>query len=403
MNIRDCYAALEIHDGADKEEIRQAYRDLVTIWHPDQYQENTRLQEKATEKLKELNTAYDTLMALTKAHRAGPGRHQDAPERRTAAYTAPRASPQAATLKRKHPVSLWLLLLAAVAITAMALYLQLPFPMPGKAKQDPYTQGQSSTHVLAAARLAPEQVERLQRELLLMGYDSGPADGKMGPKTIKTAQQFAVDFQVIPGSSVVDSLLAESSRQAAVTRIHADWPKIARSRDFDHWIENQTITTPDICRDVLSKGSTTQMRNLIDSYVFDKEKPEPKDTPKTGILKKRFHRGMAPLKIKTRHDGRHFFVKLLEQPDQKEVLTTFIRSGDKLKLHIPVGVYALKYAVGNTWYGDRWLFGSETVFSRIQKDIEFSFEGNEISGYSIELYIEPRLLSKNTRDYTFDF
>jgi hypothetical protein len=290
-----------------------------------------------------------------------------------------------------------------VAITALALYLQLPFPMPGKAKQNPYTQGQSSTHVLAKAQLNPAQVENLQQELLLMGYDSGPADGRMGPKTIRAAQRFAMDFRVNRGSDFVASLLAESSRQAAVTRFHADWPKMARSRDFERWIENQTITSPDICRVVLSQGSTAQLTNLIDSYVFDKEKPESKDTPQTGILKKRFHRGMAPLKIKTRYEGRHFFVKLLEQPDQKEVLTTFIRSGDMLKLHIPVGVYAVKYAVGDTWYGDRWLFGSETVYSRIENDIEFSFENNEISGYSIELYIEPRLLSEKTKTYTFDF
>ena len=63
MNLKQCYAALEIHERADKDRIRQAYRDLVTIWHPDQYQENPRLQEKATEKLKELNAAYATLMA----------------------------------------------------------------------------------------------------------------------------------------------------------------------------------------------------------------------------------------------------------------------------------------------------------------------------------------------------
>ena len=43
------------------------------------------------------------------------------------------------------------------------------------------------------------------------------------------------------------------------------------------------------------------------------------------------------------------------------------------------------------------------MFSRLEEDIEFSFEGNEISGYSIELYIEPRLLSKKSKGYTFDF
>ena len=112
---------------------------------------------------------------------------------------------------------------------------------------------------------------------------------------------------------------------------------------------------------------------------------------------------MAPLKIRIRDEGRHFFIKLLNQPDQKETLTAFIRSGNTLKRHIPLGVYTLKYAVGNTWYGKRWLFGSETVYSRLKDDIEFSFEGNQISGYSIELYTEPKLMSKKTRYYAFDF
>jgi hypothetical protein len=74
-----------------------------------------------------------------------------------------------------------------------------------------------------------------------------------------------------------------------------------------------------------------------------------------------------------------------------------------LELRIPLGVYALKYAVGSTWYGTQWLFGSETVYGRIEKDVAFTVEDNEISGYSIELYIKPMLLSKHARDYAFDF
>ena len=145
------------------------------------------------------------------------------------------------------------------------------------------------------------------------------------------------------------------------------------------------------------------MINLSDSYFFHKAPSEPKPLPETGILEKRFHRGMAPLKIKARNEGRHFLVKLLEHPSQKEVLTTFVRSGDKIALHIPQGVYVLKYAVGTTWYGSRWLFGSQTVFGRVEKHIEFSFAGNQISGYSIELYTEPKLLSQKAGDYAFDF
>lgn len=402
MNLKQCYATLEVHHNADKGEIRQAYRDLVIIWHPDQYQETPRLQKKATEKLKELNTAHDTLMVYLEARPAkpaNPANHQGTPEKQA----KPRANHRAGQQKRKSPFALWIVLLAAVAITALALCSRWPFPLPGKTRQGSIANEGSSIHALATARLDLEQIVGLQQDLALMGYDSGPADGKMGPQTITAVQQFAMDFQVDRGGNFVDALLATSSRQAAVTRIHADWPEVSKSRGFQNWIENQNIASPDVCRNVLASGSTAQVTNLIHSFMFDREAPEPIKLPETGIVEKRFYQGMAPLTIKTRNEGLHFFIKLLELPEQKEVLATFIRSGDMLKLRIPLGVYALKYAVGNTWYGTRWLFGSKTVYSRIEKDIAFTFGGSEISGYSIELYVKPTPLSKKNRSYAFDF
>ena len=400
MNLKQCYATLEIHEHASKEEIRQAYRDLVTIWHPDQYQGNPRLQEKATEKLKELNAAYETLAANDSSGPSSPARHQRAPEKRTKASTR---NAQTRPLRKKRPLAVWIILLIAATVTALVLYSRWPFPLPGSTRQNTMVNGSSSIHALATAVLTSEQIAGLQRELVLMGYNSGPVDGKLGPRTLKAAQQFAMDFMVSRNGDFVESLLAESSHQAAITRIHTDWPGIFKSRDFHNWIDLQKITAPDICREVLASGSAVQVSNLVSSYLFNTEKPDALELPKTGIVQKRFHQGMAPLNINIRPEGRHFFIKLLKMPEQKEVLSTFIRSGGKLNLRIPLGVYALKYAVGDTWYGIPWLFGSETVFSRIEKDIVFSFEGTEISGYSIELYIEPKLLSKSAKTYAFDF
>ena len=57
-----CYRILEIEPGSSQEDISQAYKDLVFIWHPDRIpKDNHRLQEKAQAKLKELNHARDTL------------------------------------------------------------------------------------------------------------------------------------------------------------------------------------------------------------------------------------------------------------------------------------------------------------------------------------------------------
>jgi hypothetical protein len=55
------YQVLEIEAGASQAEIKQAYKDLATIWHPDRFSDNPRLQQKAEEKLKQINAAYEFL------------------------------------------------------------------------------------------------------------------------------------------------------------------------------------------------------------------------------------------------------------------------------------------------------------------------------------------------------
>ena len=55
------YQILGLNPGTSEEEIKQAYKDLVNVWHPDRFLNNPRLREKANEKLKEINEAYNKL------------------------------------------------------------------------------------------------------------------------------------------------------------------------------------------------------------------------------------------------------------------------------------------------------------------------------------------------------
>jgi hypothetical protein len=61
MNRTECYQILGVKPGASNAEIKTAYRDLVKVWHPDRFTSNPRLQEKASETMKQVNVAYDTL------------------------------------------------------------------------------------------------------------------------------------------------------------------------------------------------------------------------------------------------------------------------------------------------------------------------------------------------------
>lgn len=58
--MKNYYAVLGVRENASKEEIRNAYRELVKKYHPDKYQNNP-LSDLAEEKLKEINEAYDYL------------------------------------------------------------------------------------------------------------------------------------------------------------------------------------------------------------------------------------------------------------------------------------------------------------------------------------------------------
>lgn len=57
-DIVKCFELLGLGPEASMEEVKQAYRDLVKVWHPDRFTHDPKLQAKAQEKLKEINEAY---------------------------------------------------------------------------------------------------------------------------------------------------------------------------------------------------------------------------------------------------------------------------------------------------------------------------------------------------------
>jgi len=72
---------LGIEGGASRAEVKQAYRDLVHVWHPDRFAQNPRLQKKAESMLKEINAAYEKVQAGCRPAAAAPrSRKQPQPQ-----------------------------------------------------------------------------------------------------------------------------------------------------------------------------------------------------------------------------------------------------------------------------------------------------------------------------------
>ncbi len=92
MDIQRCFEILEIDPDADADEAKQAYKDLVNIWHPDRFSSNPRLQKKSEDKLKEINIAYETIHRVLSSQKTG----SPSPAQQNGSPKTPRTAPDSA-------------------------------------------------------------------------------------------------------------------------------------------------------------------------------------------------------------------------------------------------------------------------------------------------------------------
>jgi DnaJ domain len=104
LQAREALDVLALRPGATSAEIKEAYRDLVKVWHPDRFGNDPRLRQKAEAKLKEINEAYDLLQRepvpaeTYSASSEGPKSSAYG-----ATYAVPYARPQHWSTRPQHP------------------------------------------------------------------------------------------------------------------------------------------------------------------------------------------------------------------------------------------------------------------------------------------------------------
>ena len=65
MSMNDPYQVLGVSPSATDEEVKTAYRNLARKYHPDVYA-GTDMEDLASEKMKEVNEAYDAILDMRK-------------------------------------------------------------------------------------------------------------------------------------------------------------------------------------------------------------------------------------------------------------------------------------------------------------------------------------------------
>jgi curved DNA-binding protein CbpA len=89
VDLKQSFEILELNPDASADEVQQAYKDLVNIWHPDRFATNPRLRRKAETKLKEINRAYAMVNSFLSS---GPDALEATQKQQ---YKEPRATEQA--------------------------------------------------------------------------------------------------------------------------------------------------------------------------------------------------------------------------------------------------------------------------------------------------------------------
>jgi hypothetical protein len=130
-DLSKAYELLGVKPGVSSGELKAAHRDLAKVWHPDRFVHDPRLQEKAQEKLKEINEAYELLSSGKTPRRAPPP-----PRAAETVYTAPfvpvvtvdsRSAPRRGSWKSTLVV---LLFLAVFGVTTKVLLDRRSKPQP---------------------------------------------------------------------------------------------------------------------------------------------------------------------------------------------------------------------------------------------------------------------------------
>jgi curved DNA-binding protein CbpA len=116
---------LALKPGATPAEIKEAYRDLVKVWHPDRFGSDPRLRQKAEDKLTQINDAYRTLQSGGGAAEAEKGvgsRNRDASSGySTGVGPMPRSSGARGGWGARYPG--WIFGLVGVVLGSVAGYL----------------------------------------------------------------------------------------------------------------------------------------------------------------------------------------------------------------------------------------------------------------------------------------
>lgn len=279
-----------------------------------------------------------------------------------------------------------------------------------------------------------ERVKEIQSILRDLGFQPGPTDGQYGPKTAEAIKRFQEE-NGMPQDGVPSATLLNTLHQSKATTSAAE----ADTRRATNIVNNSDSVAHKLFRiefysglvqnadTVYERGDFYQIQDGRRVYSVRKDlvkaiheydyvpseptsnsapsrpteptepstaPPQPQPIPANGtVVRYTDAPAVAPLEIVTRGGQGHYYVKLTVPGRKDPVISVFVRSGERAEIEVPLGTFELKYATGESWFGENYLFGEWTRYSKANDLFHFRKEGNDefgydYLGYTIELYLQ---------------
>lgn len=116
----------------------------------------------------------------------------------------------------------------------------------------------------------------------------------------------------------------------------------------------------------------------------------PIKTPPTGIYQLyTADQFVAPFQIINHKDNKIYLLKFTNIENETTAFTIFLNKNENLDIKVPLGIYEISYASGDTWYGDIELFGTSTNYQKYDETYNFYINSQGYQGYYIDM--EPQI------------
>lgn len=400
MDVKHAFKLLELDETATLSEVKLAYRDLASVWHPDRHLHNPRLTSKALARMQELNKAVEVAskyLTSTADERPQQRNQEAACSEQTSCQEcghplnagqgglcssclASKPGQQGQKTESTFHINYDLLAIARVLATGglAAIFVGLVLLVVYGGIFSGHGSEESNRDISAGLG-APaggqreltkkfevdhfnvyEQYEllQLQRDLAAIGYTVGPVDGIIGPLTLEAVNRLYSDFFALTPIAEPGDVLRFAGIHSQVAAVYGDWKEIACSGLLEEWMKQQT----EHFQYVPAGDDPRRLIRLLDLFSFDRADPAALPLPATEVLYTAAGEEKGnELLISARTATGHQLIKVVDPTTGRVLQVAFVRSGQVLITSLPVGRYELRRVSGLQWYGKRFLFGADTV------------------------------------------